>query len=135
MVLSFHIATGTTVPIYRQIVEQVRRGVLGGTLPAGSELPSVRALAEELVINPNTVARAFQELTRDGLIFSQPGRGYFVSEKRSIFTAAERKRRLRDVLEPFISEALTLQFTADEIVNVVRERLRDYRPETERSKR
>jgi GntR family transcriptional regulator len=135
MGLSFQISTGTTAPIYRQIVEQVRRGVLGGSLPVGTALPSVRALAEQLVVNPNTVARAYQELTGDGLIQSQPGRGYFVSEKRAMFTTPERRRRLREVLEPFVSEALTLQFSSDEILRAVRERLQEYQIQSERANR
>lgn len=75
MAFCFQISIGSDSPIYRQLSEQVRLAVATGKLAMGDPLPSVRALAEELVINPNTVARAYAELARDGLIEARPGRG------------------------------------------------------------
>ena len=72
------ISTGSKVPIYKQITDQVWQGVATGRLQVGDQLPSVRALAEELVVNPNTIARAYADLTRDGLIESRAGRGKVV---------------------------------------------------------
>ncbi len=69
-------------------------------------------LASELVVNANTVAKAYAELTSTGVLESQPGRGLFVAKKRSVFTKAERNRRLDDALEMFIAEAVTLDFSA-----------------------
>ena len=93
MTLELQITTGSDVPLYRQIVDRLRRAMLCGQLPPGSQLPSVRALAEQLVINPNTVVRAYQELARDGVVQSQQGRGFFVAEKRQVYTDQERLRR------------------------------------------
>ncbi len=79
------ISTGSKVPIYKQITDQVWQAVITGKLQVGAQLPSVRALAEELVVNPNTIARAYADLTRDGLIESRAGRGVFITEKRESF--------------------------------------------------
>jgi GntR family transcriptional regulator len=109
------IATGSPQPIFRQIVDQVRLAAATGALGEGDALPSVRALAEELVINPNTVARAYAELTRDGAIESQAGRGTFIARRRQVFTKAERQRRIREGLASFVHQALSLGFSPDEI--------------------
>ncbi|MHC4826365.1 MAG: GntR family transcriptional regulator, partial [Planctomycetota bacterium] len=82
MSLDLRISTGSTTPIYRQLIDQIRVAALRGRLAQGDQLPSVRALAVRLVINPNTVARAYGELARDGVIESQRGKGYFVARKR-----------------------------------------------------
>jgi len=66
------------VPIYLQLIDQVKRGVALGTLASGEQLPTVKALAIELTVNPNTVARAYRDLERDGVIETSPGRGSFV---------------------------------------------------------
>lgn len=76
----------------------------------------MRTLAKDLVINPNTVAKAYAELQRDGLIESQPGRGVFVAKKRTVYTKSERTRRLNDAIERFAAEALSLDFSNEEIV-------------------
>jgi GntR family transcriptional regulator len=118
-----HITTGSGTPIYRQIVEQVRLAVATGALAAGDALPSVRTLAERLLINFNTVAKAYAELVRDGVLESLQGKGFFVAEKRQIYSKAERLRRLRQAVDDFIHEAVFLDFTADEIRKVVDEKL------------
>ncbi len=117
------IATGSGTPIYRQIVDQVRLGVATGALAPGASLPSVRGLAEELVINVNTVAKAYGELVRDGVLDSQQGLGYFVAPKRQVYSRAERLRRLRQAAETFIHEAVFLDFPAEEILKVVEDKL------------
>jgi GntR family transcriptional regulator len=123
----FHIniTTGAGTPIYRQIVEQVRLGVATGTLAPGDAMPSVRSLAEQHVVNPNTVVKAYAELVRDGILESHHGKGFFVAEKRQVFSRAERLRRLRQALDTFVHEAVFLDFTADEIRQVVDEKLED----------
>lgn len=68
------------VPIYLQLIEQVKRGIALGTLASGEQLPTVKALALELTVNPNTVARAYRDLERDGVIETSPGRGSFVRQ-------------------------------------------------------
>lgn len=121
--LHISIATGTGTPIYRQIVEQVRLGVATGALAAGDSLPSVRSLAEQHVINPNTVAKAYAELVRDGVLESHHGKGYFVAEKRQVFSKAERSRRLAQARDSFVHEAVFLDFTPDQISKAVDEKL------------
>jgi len=118
------ITTGAGSPIYRQIVDQIRQAAATGRLRVGDALPSVRALAAELVLNPNTVAKAYAALVRDGVLESRQGRGCFVAERREIYTRKERQRRLDEVMEPFLAEALTLGFDADQIVESVSKRLR-----------
>ena len=115
MAFDLNIATGSSVPIFRQIVDQVRCAVSNRTLAVGDRLPSVRALAERLLVNHNTVAKAYNDLIRDGVIESRHGLGVFVARRRSIFTRAERTRRLDAALDTFISEALVLDFSNDEI--------------------
>ena len=92
-------------------------------MPVGEQMPSVRALAGELVLNANTIAKAYAALVRDGVLESQQGRGYFVAARREIFTRKERQRRLDEVMDPFLSEALTLGFDAEQIVVEVQKRL------------
>ena len=89
MNINLAISPGASAPIYKQITDQVRLAVATGRLAVADQLPSVRALAEELVVNPNTVARAYADLAREGLIESRPGRGVFVIRKRKVFTREE----------------------------------------------
>lgn len=126
--LGINISTGGGTPIFRQIVDQVRGAVAGGKLEVGGAMPSVRALARELVVNPNTIAKAYAQLVRDGVLESHQGRGYFVAQRRQIYTKAERKRRLDEAATPFLAEAVTLGFSADEIVDEVHRRLHDMMP-------
>ncbi len=90
MTLHIAISPGSNTPIYQQITDQVRLAVATGRLAVADQLPSVRALAEELVVNPNTVARAYADLAREGLIEARAGRGVFVIRKRKVFTREER---------------------------------------------
>jgi GntR family transcriptional regulator len=113
--LDIVISTGSTTPIYRQITEQIRLGVATGKAAVGDQLPSVRALAEELVVNPNTVARAYGDLAREGLIESRSGRGVFIIRKRKVFTREEGRRRLEPLLDGVIGEALAMDFTPEEL--------------------
>jgi GntR family transcriptional regulator len=89
------------VPIYLQLIEQVKRGVALGTLASGEQLPTVKALAIELTVNPNTVARAYRDLERDGIIETSPGRGSFV--RNNGIASAELRS---DVAEPALDNAI-----------------------------
>jgi GntR family transcriptional regulator len=120
-----NITTGTATPIYRQIIDQVRLAAATGALPAGQPIPSVRTLAERLKINFNTVAKAYAELVRDGVLESLQGKGFFVAEKRQVYSTAERLRRLQNAVDSFVHEAVFLDFTADEIRQAVDEKLAD----------
>jgi GntR family transcriptional regulator len=109
------IATGNTVPIYRQIADQVRRAVATGQLLAGEQILSVRALAERLLINPNTVARTYAGLIQEGVLEAQPGKGVFVAKRRPVYTRAERLRRLEPSLQAFVNEGVHLGFAPEEL--------------------
>jgi GntR family transcriptional regulator len=113
------IVTGDPRPIFRQIVDGLTLKIVSGELPPGTRLPSVRSLAMELVINPNTVARAFAELTSEGLIESRQGVGVFVCERRPRLHDLERDRRLEEALQLFVGSVLSLGFDPDEILERV----------------
>ncbi len=112
MNLNIVINTGSATPIYKQITDQVRLAVATGKLAVDDQLPSVRALAEDLVVNPNTVARAYTDLAREGLLESRAGRGMFITRKRKMFTREEGRRRLEPLMEGLIGEAMVMDFTS-----------------------
>ena len=123
MPVIFNINTGSNTPIYKQITEQVRLGVTTGRLALGDQLPSIRALAEDLVVNPNTVARAYADLITEGLLESRAGRGVFITAKRKIYSRAEGWRRLEPMLNALIGEAMILDFTREELREAFEEKL------------
>ena len=113
--MQLHISTGDGVPIYLQIANQVKYLVASGRLEAGNEIPPIRVLARQLLVNPNTVARAYQELIRDGILESRSGRGVFISKRRQVFADAERARRLQHAAEQLCHEAILLDFSIREV--------------------
>jgi GntR family transcriptional regulator len=117
------IVTGDPRPIFRQIVDGVKMGIAGGEIAAGSRLPSVRSLAMQLTVNPNTVAKAYNELIAEGLIESQRGVGVFVCEQRQWLSTAERERRLDEALTRFVSAVVSLGFSHDEILRRLEDEL------------
>jgi GntR family transcriptional regulator len=127
MAVTFNINTGSDTPIYKQITDQARLAVTRGRLAVGDQLPSVRALAEELVVNPNTVARAYADLMREGLLESRAGRGVFITRKRKIYSRAEGWRRLEPMLNALIGEAMILDFTREELRAAFEEKLAQWK--------
>ena len=123
MALEFRVTTGSNFPIYKQITDQIRKAIATGTLLPGEQLPSVRALAEILVINPNTVARAYGDLVQEGVLDSQVGKGLFVARRRQKYSRAERLRRLDAALEVFVHEVLFLDFKSEEIITALQRKL------------
>ena len=95
-------------PLFAQIVGAVKQAVATGRLAAGDRLPSVRELARELVINPNTIAKAYQALDAEGVTLSRHGAGTFVAERRVVLAADEQRRRLRDGLASLLTDAVHL---------------------------
>ena len=128
MPLEISVATGGTTPIWRQIVDQFCRAVATGGLVAGEQVPSVRALAEQLVLNPNTVARVYAELIREGVLEAQKGKGVFVARRRAVYTKAEKLRRLEAVLDAYVNEGLYLGFSAEELHEALEKKLRALEP-------
>jgi len=121
--MQIRVIPGSNAAIYRQIADQIRRAVVSGQLAVGDPLPSVRQLAKELVVNPNTVAKAYAELVRDGVLETQAGRGAYVAKRREVFTKTERLRRLDEAIDTVISEALTLGFDRQETLERLRLKL------------
>ncbi|HSI84396.1 MAG: GntR family transcriptional regulator [Candidatus Methylacidiphilales bacterium] len=122
MSLRFSLKPAGDVPIYRQIIQEIRRAIAAEELRTGDQLPAVRTLAEELVINPNTIARSYQELVRDGVLESRHGIGVFVAQRRQIYSDAERMLRLQRAIDPLFHEAIALDFTAEEVIAAIRQR-------------
>ncbi len=125
MALELSIATGSSLPIYKQIVDQVGMAIATGQLAPGDALPSVRAVAERMVVNPNTVARAYSELAREGRVVTQPGKGLLVAPRRQILSEEERRRRLETALDGFVREIAFLDFACAEILPLLRQRLEE----------
>lgn len=123
--LTLHLDFHSGLPIYSQIVEQVQSQLANGILKPGDQLPTVRALAEELRVNFNTVARAYRMLDEARIISTQQGRGTFITELPSPKTTEKLKREsLIALTERFINEAERLGFSAQEISQTVRGRLK-----------
>ena len=131
MAFVFSLVGASDVPIYRQITQHIRRAIALEQLKLGEQLPAVRQLAESLVVNPNTVARAYQELIRDGLLESRSGVGVFVAEKvRQIFSEAERERRLSHAIEQLLHEALMLHFSLPEVRTALDDQWKQFQTHT-----
>ena len=111
------------VPVYRQIIDQVRAGVASGALRAGDQLPTVRQLAVDLMVNPNTVLRAYRELELGGLLETQQGTGTFITEKKVKHDEAERARQLNQIVGEFLARAGAAGFTAKELLEQLREQM------------
>ena len=113
--LMIQIATGDPRPIGRQIVDAVRMKVATGELSPGDQLPSVRGLAQQLTINPNTVAKAYAELTTEGWLESRQGMGLYVAAPRQRLSDDERERRLDDAIGRFVNDVVPLGFLVEDV--------------------
>lgn len=109
-------------PIYTQLIQQVKVGIVTGAFPPGERLPSVRDLATEAGVNPNTMQRALAELERDGLVYSQRTAGRFVTEDNTMINAAKRSLAQRHV-KTFLEAMLQLGFQKDEIITLIAQEL------------
>jgi GntR family transcriptional regulator len=115
------------LPIYIQIVNQVQAQIASGTLNPGDQLPTVRALAEELRVNFNTVARAYRILDEARIISTQQGRGTYITEIPPPKVKEKlRKEALEALTQRYISEALRLEFSKDEIMEMLKEQLKSW---------
>jgi GntR family transcriptional regulator len=124
--VEFSITPATGTPIYLQLVEQVRAAVARGRLRPDERLPSVRELSQLLVVNPNTIARAYTELEREGVLYTRPGLGVFVAAAPPPLAKRVRRERLIGQLDPVLVEAVQLGFAADELIELVEERVKQY---------
>jgi GntR family transcriptional regulator len=103
------------VPVYRQIIDQVLAGVASGRLKTGAQLPTVRQVAVDLAINPNTVVRAYRELEIRGMLETQQGTGTFIAAKEVKQNDGERRRRLAQLVSEFVARAGSAGFTVEEL--------------------
>ena len=128
--MQLHITTSEGVPIYLQIVNQIKYLVASGRLSAGDELPPIRALAEQLVVNPNTVARAYRELELSGVVEKRRTAGTYVSDAGSPLKRGEQVRILSMRLDALLTEARQMGFSTDEVVELLRVRASDLIPDS-----
>jgi len=110
------------VPFYRQIIEQVKFAIARGDLAVGDRLPTVRQLAVDLSINPNTVIRAYRELEIEGVLETQQGSGTFVGEREPQVDELERQRMLDQIITELLARAAGYGFSLDEVLEGLRHR-------------
>jgi GntR family transcriptional regulator len=115
--LDFTLDLKSGVPYYKQIILQIQVAIADGRLTTGDQLPTVRGLAVDLQINPNTVARAYNELEIRGIVVTQQGTGTFINNKTISLSDVERERVLMEITKDFIARIASYGFTIDEIIN------------------
>ncbi len=113
------------VPVYRQIIDQIRGGVASGALLRGDQLPTVRQLAVDLSINPNTVVRAYRELELSGLLDSNQGTGTFIRTQKVEGGDEERARQLSQIVTDAVARAGAAGFTVQDLIEELRERVHE----------
>lgn len=119
----FHVNPSSGLPLHVQIETQVKHAIAAGALKQGEALPSVRKLAVELGINPNTAARAYQNLERDGVIATVPGGGTYVGGNLPRFLKSEKVRRLQPYARQIAVEGVQLLLTDEEVLRIVQDEL------------
>ena len=120
--MQIHISFDDGEAIYLQIVRQVKYLAAAGRLAAGERLPPVRKLAEQLLVNPNTVARAYRELEAAGVIVTQRGSGVFVAENAAEVDSYVRSQALNERIDRLLTEARLMDISLDEVINHIHER-------------
>lgn len=114
------ISNSSGEPIYEQIVEEIKKNILSGTIDAGESLPSIRNLAQELRISVITTKRAYEELEKEGYITTVPGKGSFVSSQNEELLKEKRIKIIEDKLQEVIDESRLINLTYEEIVEMLR---------------
>jgi len=117
--LSFTLDPVNGVPIYRQIIQQIEYAILSGRMRAGDKLPTIRALAVELKTNPNTIARAYNEMEIKGILVTQVGSGTYISDKKPVLDDDRLNRKIRDVLGRFMQEMQGLGVDRRELIRMI----------------
>ena len=120
--MQIQISAQDGVPIYQQIVNQVKYLAASGRLASGDEIPPIRVLAEQLVINPNTVARAYLELERAGIVTKRHGSGTYISEQGAPLSRREKVKVLARRADSLLAEASHLEVGLDEVIELLRAR-------------
>jgi GntR family transcriptional regulator len=122
---AFRLDLHSGVPVYRQLIDQVQAAVASGALAPADQLPTVRQVAVDLAINPNTVSRAYREMEIRGLLDTQQGTGTFIADRRVEYSKDERERQLAQLVGEFVSRAGAAGFTLKQLMKA----LRDMQPE------
>jgi GntR family transcriptional regulator len=117
----FRLDLHSGVPVYRQIIDQVRGGIASASLAAGDQLPTVRQLAVDLAINPNTVVRAYRELELGGLLETHQGTGTFISSLKIKRSDAERERQLSQIVGDCVARAGAAGFNVEDLLEQLRD--------------
>ncbi len=131
--LNISIKTDDPRPIFKQIVDGISMAIATGTLAPGDKLPSVRALGMQLNINPNTVAKAYAELTNQGLVDARQGLGLFASAPKQLLSKEERHKRLQDATRRCATDVMHLHFSDEEVLRSLDKELRGIRGARARS--
>jgi GntR family transcriptional regulator len=118
---AFRLDLHSGVPVYRQLIDQVQAGIASGSLAAGDQLPTVRQVAVDLAINPNTVLRAYREMEIRGVLETEQGTGTFIAHQQAPRSEVERDRRLDQLVSEFVSRAGAGGFAVTEIIERLRE--------------
>jgi GntR family transcriptional regulator len=126
--MQLRVSTHDGLPIYLQIVNQVKYLVAAGRLSPGEALPSVRKLAEQLVVNPNTVARAYRELEAAGVLATRRGAGVYVSENGSPLARGEQTKILNERIDVLLAEARQMGVDFDSLLELLHKRMRRLQP-------
>jgi GntR family transcriptional regulator len=120
--MRFHIDPASGVPFYRQIIDQIKYAIARGGLRPGDQLPTVRQLAVDLAINPNTVGKAYSQLEILGILQTQQGSGTFISPQKVEVSELERQEKLDSLCREFITSAASYGFTLNELIEALRDR-------------
>ena len=126
--MQIHVSPNDGLPLYLQITNQVKYLVSSGRLAPGEQVPPVRKLAEQLIVNPNTVARAYRELEDDGVLTARRGAGVFISDAGSPLARREQNRILAERIDMLLAEARQMRVDVDTIVHLVRQRHKLFKP-------
>ncbi len=125
--IQFSLDPKSGTPFYRQIMDQIRHGIATGQLKTGEQLPTVRALAVQLSVNPNTISKVYRELEIQEILQTQQGTGTFIGARSVRISPRERKSKLREICQEFTTIASSYGFTAEDLI----EQLRAQTPEAE----
>lgn len=132
--MRLHISFSTGKPVYQQLVDQVKTAAATGALRPGEPLPSIRPLAEELRVNRNTVARAYAELEREGVIVTVAGKGCFLGDNHSPYRKDVRVKLLTEAVDAAVVQAHHLQVDPEEFLKLVESRLARFASQRERAR-
>ncbi len=123
--LHFQIDAHAGMPVYRQVLDQIKYYIASGILKPGDRLPSIRELAQTLAVNPTTVVRVYGDLEHEGVIEMQHGRGAFVTERSFRMTSADRERKIRELARRLVVEAAQMGAPASQVLRAVQEELEE----------